>query len=310
MTTAQDLRGFGAFDVSQSTASLWIFKKRPATGQMNPFTAVSVLMSDALRDELKELARNYQISHTLAEQYGLLSQTSEGGFLAVSRGDTLFPNLQGLIDQPLEECLVKNVKQLNNAAGYVLRLRHGATVVYCIKKANADWATRKKKGVMNIFFNEAGLDIMDNPSFSISRSFDFFVTGESVLMTNKQAFESLLNHKDTYEEAYTALKQEAGFSAAIADFTIFDSFIGKNATHLRRMAVIKARGYYNNPDYMTRLREINGLREWGIQFDEQGRIVATAEKMRDILHVLLDHRLRSELSDNQYDVPSTTPVGH
>ncbi|MNW01678.1 hypothetical protein D3C71_1973480 [compost metagenome] len=76
------------------------------------------------------------------------------------------------------------------------------------------------------------------------------------------------------------------------------------------MAVIKARGYYNNPDYMTRLREINGLREWGIQFDEQGRIVATAEKMRDILHVLLDHRLRSELSDNQYDVPSTTPVGH
>ncbi len=63
------------------------------------------------------------------------------------------------------------------------------------------------------------------------------------------------------------------------------------------------------PDYMARLREINDLRGWGIQFDEQGRIVATPEKMRDILHVLLDHRLRSELSDNQYDVPSTTPVG-
>lgn len=43
---------------------------------------------------------------------------------------------------------------------------------------------------------------------------------------------------------------------------------------------------------MTRLRDINGLRRWGIQFDDQGRIVATPEKMRDILHVLLDHRLR------------------
>ncbi|MFD2448278.1 Kiwa anti-phage protein KwaB-like domain-containing protein [Vogesella fluminis] len=276
---------------------------------MNPFTAVSVVMGDALRDQLKELATNYQTSHTLAEEYSLLSQTSEGGFLAVSREDTLFPSLQGLIDQPLEECLVNNVKQLNNAAGYVLRLRHGESVIYCVKKANADWATRKKKGVMNIFFTEAGLDIMDNPSFSIARSFDFFVVGEHVLMTNKPAFESLLNHKDTYEEAYTALKQEAGFSAAIADFAVFDTFIGKNATHLRRMAVIKARGYYNNPDYMTRLREINGLRGWGIQFDDQGRIVATPEKMRDILHVLLDHRLRSELSDNQYDVPSATPVG-
>lgn len=309
MTVEQDLQAFGAFDATEAVASLWVFKKRPATGQMNPFTAVSVLMSDSLRDQLKGLASSYQTSHTIAEEYNLLSQTCEGGFLAVSRAGTLFPSLQGLIDQPLEECLVKNVKQLNNAAGYVLRLRHGESVIYCVKKANADWATRKKKGMMNIFFTEAGLDVMDSPSFSISRNFDFFVVGESVLMTSKPAFESLLNHKDTYEEAYAALKVEPGFSAAIADFAVFDAFIGKNATHLRRMAVIKARGYYNNPGYMARLREINTLRAWGIQFDDQGRIVATPEKMSDILHVLLDHRLRSELSDNQYDVPSTTPVG-
>lgn len=309
MTVEQDLQALGNFNVAEAVASLWVFKKRPATGQMNPFTAVSVLMSDSLRDQLKALASSYQTSHTIAEEYNLLSQTCEGGFLAVSRAGTLFPSLQGLVDQPLEECLVKNVKQLNNAAGYVLRLRHGESVIYCVKKANADWATRKKKGMMNIFFTEAGLDVMDSPSFSISRSFDFFVVGESVLMTSKPAFESLLSHKDTYEEAYAALKMEPGFSAAIADFAVFDAFIGKNATHLRRMAVIKARGYYNNPDYMARLREINTLRAWGIQFDNQGRIVATPEKMSDILHVLLDHRLRSELSDNQYDVPSTTPVG-
>jgi hypothetical protein len=309
MTVALDLQAFGAFEVTQAVASLWVFKKRPATGQMNPFTAVSVVMSDTLRDQLKGVASSYQTSHSFAEEYNLLSQPGEGGFLAISREGTLFPSLQELIDQPLEECLVKNVKQLNNAAGYVLRLRHGESVIYCVKKANADWATRKKKGMMNIFFTEAGLEIMDSPSFSISRSFDFFVVGENVFMANKPAFESLLSHKDTYEEAYAALKQEPGFSAAIADFSVFDTFIGKNATHLRRMAVIKARGYYNNPDYMTRLREINALRAWGIQFDDQGRIVGTPEKMSDILHVLLDHRLRSELSDNQYDVPSTTPVG-
>ena len=95
----------------------------------------------------------------------------------------------------------------------------------------------------------------------------------------------------------------------LSDFTVFDTFIGRNATHLRRMAVIKARGYYQNPQYMARLREINDLRNWGIQFDERGRIVATPETMSDILHVLLDHRLRSELYDNEYDVPSTTLVG-
>lgn len=305
----QDLQAFGAFDFTQATASLWVFKKRPATGDMNPFTSVSVVMSDALREQLKGLAKSYQASHTIAEEYNLLSQPSEGGFLAVSREETLFPSLQRLIDQPLEECLVRNVKQLNNAAGYILRLRHGESVIYCVKKANADWATRKKSGMMNIVFTAAGLEIIDNPSFTISRSFDFFVVGENVFIASKSAFESLLNHKDTYEEAYAELKQEPGFSAAFADFAAVDAFIGKNATHLRRMAVIKARGYYQNPDYMARLREVNVVRRWGIQFDEQGRIVPTTETMRDILHVLLDHRLRSELSDNQYDVPSTSLVG-
>lgn len=308
MTVAEDLKTFGDFDVGEATASLWVFKKRPTTGAINPYTAVSVLMSDTLRGQLKEIVTRYQQSHTVCEEYNLLSQPSEDGFLSVPCEGTLFQSLQRLIDQPLEECLVKNVKQLNNAAGYVLRLRHGESLLYCVKKTNADWATRKKSGMMNIFFTEAGLDIIENPSFSISRSFDFFVAGTHVFMSNKSAFESLLNHKDTYEEAYAELKQEPGFSGAIADLTVFDSFIGKNTTHLRRMAVIKARGYYQNADYMARLREINAVRGWGIQFDDQGRIVATPEKMRDILHVLLDHRLRSELSENQYDVPSTSLV--
>ena len=150
MTVEQDLQAFGAFDVTEAVASLWVFKKRPATGQMNPFTAVSVLMSDSLRDQLKGLASSYQTSHTIAEEYNLLSQTCEGGFLAVSRAGTLFPSLQGLINQPLEECLVKSVKQLNNAAGYVLRLLLRGVSDLLRKKANADWATRKKKGMMNI----------------------------------------------------------------------------------------------------------------------------------------------------------------
>ena len=74
MTVVQDLQTFGGFDVTQATASLWVFKKRPASGQMNPFTAVSVVMSNALRDQLKGVASNYQTSHTIADEYNLLSQ--------------------------------------------------------------------------------------------------------------------------------------------------------------------------------------------------------------------------------------------
>ncbi len=308
MTVVNDLQTFREFDVAQSVASLWIFKKRPTNSTINPFTAVSVVMSEALKVELKTLVTSYQSSHTFADTYNLLSQPAEGGFLSVPCDETLFLNLRELVDKPMEECLVHNVKQLNNAAGYVFRLRHENSIIYCVKKTNADWATRKKKGMMNIVFNQAGLDIVENPSFTIARSFDFFMSGSHVFMTNKPAFESLLSHKETYETAYVELKQNPQFAAAVANIEVFDAFIGKNATHLRRMSVIKARGYYNDPNFMARLRNCNQLRGWGIQFDAQGRIVATPEKMSDILHVLLDHRLRSELSENQYDVPSTTLV--
>lgn len=309
MTVADDLRIFGDFDVARANASLWVFKKRPVSGEMNPFTAVSVLLSNTLLSELKELVASYQSSHTISESYGLLTQPSEGGFLSVARTETLFPYLQTLIDQPLEERLVTNVKQLNNAAGYVFRLRHDDKILYCVKRTTTDWATRKKKGYMNIFFKESELDISEDPSFSIARQFDFFVAGDHVLMASKTAFESLLNHNDSYEEAYAQLKVEAGFVSAFCDMKPIDDFIGTNATHLRRMTVIRARGYYNNPNYLTRLKEVNDARNWGIQFDSRGRIVPTAETMRSIMHVLLDHRLRSELSENQYDVPSTSLVG-
>jgi hypothetical protein len=310
MTVADDSQAFGGFNQEDASTSLWVFKKRPVSGQMNPFTAVSVLMSDTLQEQLKALVVDYQRSYTVAAEYNLLSQTSEGGFLSVERIETLFPELQVLIDQPHEEHLVRNVKQLNNAAGYVFRMRFEDQLLYCVKKTSSDWATRKKKGYMNILFKESGLDVIEDPSFSIARLFDFFVIGDHVFMTNKSAFESLLSHKDSYEESYVQLKQEPGFVAAISDMAVIDAFVGNNATQLRRMAVIRARGYYNNPNYLSRLKEVSDTRGWGIQFDNSGRVIPTDRTMRAIMHVLLDHRLRSELSDNQYDVPSTSPVAN
>ncbi len=83
MTVVNDLQTFREFDVAQSVASLWIFKKRPTNSTINPFTAVSVVMSEALKVELKTLVTSYQSSHTFADTYNLLSQPAEGGFLSV-----------------------------------------------------------------------------------------------------------------------------------------------------------------------------------------------------------------------------------
>lgn len=60
---------------------------------------------------------------------------------------------------------------------------------------------------------------------------------------------------------------------------------------------------------MQRLRATNAVRNWQIQFDEQGRIIPTEDTIRTIIQVLLNHRLHSELSEADFDVPSASLVG-
>lgn len=308
VTIQEDFEAFKTFQTSEGSASLWVFKKRPIADDANPFRAVTVMMSDALAAELRAVVQGYQQTLSEVNPYDLLAQTNESGFLGVGRVGTLFPDLEELVDQPAHEHQITSVKQLNNAAGYVLRLRVGDSVLYCAKKAASDWATKKKKGMLSILFKDATLDIQEDPSFSIARSFDFFALNDSLLMTNKSAFESLLNHKVTYADEFTALQTEPNFVAVFSGLTHVVDYVGNNAIQLRRMTVIKERGYYNNAGYMQRLRTVSALRGWGIVFDADGKICPTAETVRDIIQVLLDHRLRSELSENQYDVPSTIPV--
>jgi hypothetical protein len=59
---------------------------------------------------------------------------------------------------------------------------------------------------------------------------------------------------------------------------------------------------------MGRLREHNDAMNLGIGFDDEGRIVPTAETCRNIFQALLDHRLDSRLSNLIYDVQNTETV--
>lgn len=303
-----DLKAFLDFDVTAAEATLWVFKKRTVKGDVNPFRAFSVLLGDKLREQMKQVASGFQGKYTSATAYDILSNPDDGEFLAIGVGDTIFQDLKLLIDQPHEENLAKAERDLMNSAGYVLRLLHDDRHMYCVKKASSDWKAAAKRSFFRMTFKNSKLDLVIEPSFSISNSFDFFVVNDHLFMADKKAFESLLSHKDSYEDNYVQLKADPDFAATISDMAPIDAYVGNNAMHLKRMTVIKMREYYKRPGYLEKLREVSDYRGWGIQFDDKGRVVPTEEKVRDILHILLDHRLRSELSDNQYDVPSVTPI--
>lgn len=304
MTKEQALIDCKGFGVAAAALSLWIFKKR--TG--GAFSAQSIDITDALATEIKSIVSNTLSRCTEVEDYSLLVQTNEVSSLHVGKDETSFADLQALIDQPAEEHRYRTTRDLKGVAGYVIRLRVGNHVLYCVRRVPDTWQTRKARTVVNVVLRANQLDLADDPTFTIARTLDFVVLGGDILVLNKRSFESLLNYKLEYAGSFAQLQQENLFASRFASMQPLIDHVGTNTMHLRRMAVVKQKAHYADAAYMERLRQVNQQQGWNIQFDPAGRIVATEETMKVIMQVLLDHRLYSQLSLATFDVPSTSAV--
>ena len=296
------------FDFARARVSIWVFKKRSAGNNTLSFSAAWVDIASRLAKELKDIAKATRDAFTEVAEYGLLQQPNETELLAISKTDTQFQTLADAIAGREETHQANTRKDLDNAAGYIVKFSSKGTLILCVRKASSEWRVRKSSSLLNLIFVQQQLDIEEDPVFRIARAFDFFVVDKYLLIADKRAFESLLNYKTTYENSFIELRSEEAFVELFSDMTPMQDYVGTNAMQLRRMAVVRKKGLYKNPEYIARLRKVNGQRKWKIIFDEKGRIVPTAETARDIMQVLLDHRLYSELSLATYDVPSTTPV--
>lgn len=296
-----------AFDVESASLSMWTLKK--SSSRHNRFRAQAVVVSDDLRTELKRIAANAIERREEVEDYGLLAQTNETSCLYLGADETLFPMIEALVDAPPDEHQVEDAEDLLGSAAYLVRMEHQANTLYCVCRLSGDWTTKERRTRVKVVFTRTELDLAQDDVFAISKHFDFFVLNDDILVVNPKNFESLLEYKTTYINSFAELKTDIGFQSAFADMSALETFVGTNTTHLRRMAVVQERGFYNNPAYMQRLLVVNQARGWNIAFDDDGKIIASAETARSIIHVLLNHRLRSELSETDFDVPSASPVG-
>lgn len=305
MTKEQALADCRRFGIADAVLSLWVFKKRLGGG----FTAKSIDVTDALAQELRNIVSATLLAHTEVEDYSLVAQQNEVSCLHVGTDETVFAELQALVDAPAEEHRVASDRDLKNCAGYVIRLRFADRVLYCVKRVTDTWKTKKARSVINVVFRANQLELVEDRSFTIAKNLDFVVLDDDILVLNKGAFETLLSYKIEYANSFAALQQDPVFAARFTDLQPMIDHVGTNTMHLRRMAVIQQKANYANPDYMTRLQQVNNIENWNIQFDAAGRIIATEATMKTIMQVLLDHRLHSRLSLTTFDVPSTAAVG-
>lgn len=304
MTIYDDLLACKQFNVNGALVALWAFKKSTPTS----FSARAIAITEELSNQLKLIVRNALDQRTEVDDYSLLAETNQVSCLHLGTDETIFENLKQLIDRPPEENFVQNTKQIDNSVGYVIRLRVDQDVLYCIKKTSNDWKTRNARNIINAVLVGNQLTLVEDRSLSISKNVDFFVRANATLVINKGPFETILNHKATYANSFADLQQQPTFQQLFSDMTPLVAHVGTNTMHLRRMAAIQQKGFYTDPAFMQRLAVVNDQEGWNIQFDASGRIVATADTIRSIMQILLDHRLKSQLSLVTYDVPSTSQV--
>lgn len=307
MTAPQALAKLRGFDLANAELSVWTFKK--SNSRQSRFRASAVVTTPELATALRDLVTWWIDRCTEVEDYGLLASVNDNSCLYLESDETIFPALQDLVSRPPEEHLIENVSGLEGSTGYLVRMTLGDDTLHCVCRLTSDWKVKKRSSLLNLVFERNELDLAGEQAFSIPKRFDFFVINDDVLVVNKSSFESILDYKQTYVTSFSELQDDAGFQGVFADMAVLVEFVGTNTTHLRRMAVVQERAHYQDPGFMERLRQVNQVRQWNIEFDAAGKIVPSAETARVIVQVLLNHRLHSELTNNDFDVASASPVG-
>ncbi|HVU96908.1 MAG TPA: Kiwa anti-phage protein KwaB-like domain-containing protein [Puia sp.] len=133
-----------------------------------------------------------------------------------------------------------------------------------------------------------------------------FFSGRLYIYSLK-SFESLLNYRERMISDAEDLYDEVEQLGIFTNMDILRTRVGNNRRYLRKIAVIQSLGYYRDKDFLKRLHQINEAKGWNIQFDN-GQITFTEDTIDTVLTVLQNKRLHSELTHQDFDVPSATQV--
>lgn len=214
----------------------------------------------------------------------------------------IFEQLQNL--NP-EEDIIDNIEELVKAKSYLIILRNEEGIqTVGFKTLPENWKMKKDRGLIPLLYRENRFeDLVEENIFSISSFVDLIYFDEALFILSKKNFEIGLNFRDGMIAKAEELYEEIQKGNLFINVDILISRVGNNQRYLRKIATIKNLGYYQDANYLLRLRTINEQRNWGIKFQD-GQIVITEEHLDAILTLLQNKRLHSELTDETFDVDS------
>ncbi len=301
-----DFAKWRQFDYDNSTVQLWVFKKSSSSVKFRAWHVrtdeqVENLFRDAIRSETSRISEKVAYSH--------LSQNNENSCLEHSLEDSegLIALLQ-VVDAPEAENTDAQLKQLKGAVGYLVKFQSGDRTVYAVRKTAPTWKPTVRNKLINAIFVNGELSAVPDESFTFDSYFDFYCFNETIFVASKRAYESTVSDRAVYKRSFDDLTVDPQFLSIFSDVEPLKQYVGQNAIQLRRMTVIQQRALYRIPEFPEKVKTVSNARNWGINFDDNGKITVCENTVRVVIQVLLDHRLLSEVTETIYDVPDAEAV--
>lgn len=301
-----DFSDWREMDYDNSTVQLWVFKKSTTPAKFRAWHVrtdeeVESLFRNAVKSEVSRITEKIIYSH--------LSQNNENSCLehSLDASEGLIALLQA-VDVPEAENTDAKLKQLKGAIGYLVKFQSGVQTVYAVRKTAPTWKPAVRNKLINAIFVNGELSAVPDESFTFDSYFDFYCLNETIFVASKRAYESTMSDKKAYKKSFDDLTVDPEFLSVFTDVEPLKRYVGQNSMQLRRMTVIQQKALYRTPGFSDRVKLVSETRNWGINFDQDGKISVCKETAKVVIQVLLDHRLLSEVTETIYDVPDAEAV--
>ncbi|MEO4028733.1 Kiwa anti-phage protein KwaB-like domain-containing protein [Chromobacterium vaccinii] len=301
-----DFAEWRSLNYDAATVQLWVFKKSTSEAK---FKAWHVRTDDAIEQLFRDTVKREVAATTEEIAYSPISQNNESSCLTHALAESVgLIALLNQVDVPEAENVDAELRHLKGAAGYLVKFQHGEQVVYAIRRTAPTWKPKVRNSLINAIFHNGELSATPEETFSFDSFFDFYCFNETIFVKAKRAYESTMSEKKVYQRSFEDLSVDPNFTSIFVDIQPLKDYVGSNAMQLRRITVIQQKALYQRAGFTGKVKTVNDARNFGLNFDAEGKIIVCPNTVKTIMQVLLDHRLLSEITDTIYDVPGAEVV--
>lgn len=191
----------------------------------------------------------------------------------------------------------KQIKQ-NNLWGYIVHFND--INLYLFKKFNSSKITLKAKGFMNALIQDGVLNSVEEDLITFDRNVDCILYEDKFLIFNKENFEKVFDFFEKMYETVEANIINLATKGLIQETDKLFEHCKNDSRKIKKLKNILNSGLVDSID-KTKFNDINDKFELGLEFDSHGNILMNEEKTWQILALLNDDYLNSDLTSLNYE---------